>query len=245
MEKHPLCQYRDWDSEFFGRRIAQITENRLTADSLESIITWCTSQKIACLYFLADINDAETIRVVEQNRFHWVDIRVTLETALAHPVKFREHADDIPIRLSREEDISILKALANVNHHDSRFYYDPHFPDALCDALYETWIEKSCHGYADAVFVAELHGQPAGYISCHLREAAHGQIGLVGVSAAAQGQGIGPRLVEAALRWFGERGIKRVTVVTQGRNAKAQRLYQRGGFVTQSMQLWYHRWFIS
>jgi ribosomal protein S18 acetylase RimI-like enzyme len=32
------------------------------------------------------------------------------------------------------------------------------------------------------------------------------------------------------------------TVVTQGRNIASQRLYQKHGFVTQSIQLWYHRW---
>ena len=29
-----------------------------------------------------------------------------------------------------------------------------------------------------------------------------------------------------------------------GRNLAAQRLYQRSGFVTASLQLWYHRWFL-
>ena len=36
---------------------------------------------------------------------------------------------------------------------------------------------------------------------------------------------------------------RRITVVTQGRNARAQRLYQRAGFVTESVRLWFHRWF--
>jgi hypothetical protein len=35
-----------------------------------------------------------------------------------------------------------------------------------------------------------------------------------------------------------------VNVVTQGRNSKAQRLYERCGFLTRSVQLWYHRWFM-
>jgi len=111
--------------------------------------------------------------------------------------------------------------------------------------LYETWIEKSCKGYADAVLVAELQGWPVGYISCHLLDQAEGQIGLFGVSADFQGKGLGQKLVNESLRWFAEQGMRQVTVVTQGRNCRAQRLYQRCGFLTRSVQLWYHRWFRS
>jgi RimJ/RimL family protein N-acetyltransferase len=45
------------------------------------------------------------------------------------------------------------------------------------------------------------------------------------------------------MSWFAGQDIKTVHVVTQGRNTRAQRLYQRCGFVTRSMELWYHRWF--
>ena len=41
------------------------------------------------------------------------------------------------------------------------------------------------------------------------------------------------------------RGIDRVQVVTQGRNVRAQRVYQRCGFVSAQLQLWYHRWFTT
>jgi hypothetical protein len=33
-----------------------------------------------------------------------------------------------------------------------------------------------------------------------------------------------------------------VTVVTQGRNLPAQRLYQSRGFRTQRLQVWHHLW---
>jgi ribosomal protein S18 acetylase RimI-like enzyme len=65
----------------------------------------------------------------------------------------------------------------------------------------------------------------------------------VSVAADARGRSLGSALVEHSLRWFGERGMKDVSVVTQGRNAAAQRLYQRCGFITDSVQIWYHRWF--
>jgi len=33
-----------------------------------------------------------------------------------------------------------------------------------------------------------------------------------------------------------------VTVVTQGLNVPAQRLYQKSGFLVSSVYLWYHLW---
>jgi hypothetical protein len=41
----------------------------------------------------------------------------------------------------------------------------------------------------------------------------------------------------------GGRGASVLTVATQARNIAAQRLYQRAGFLTSSVRVWYHRWF--
>jgi dTDP-4-amino-4,6-dideoxy-D-galactose acyltransferase len=193
---------------------------------------------------LAAADDAEAIRAAEDQQFRLVDLRITSEKRLdrlpTHPVKPLFAGI---IRDADPQDIPVLRAIARECYHDSRYYYDVNFARALVDALYETWIEKSCHGYADLVLVVEEHGQPVGYISCHRRAPTVGSIGLFGVAAAAQNQGLGRELLEAACRWFAEQEITRVKVVTQGRNIRAQRLYQRCGFLTQSVQLWYHRWF--
>ena len=96
------------------------------------------------------------------------------------------------------------------------------------------------------VLVAELDRMPAGYVTCHLeRETLRGSIGLVGVSRWAQGRGVGQTLVRRAVDWFTTQGVQHVTVVTQGRNCAAQRLYQRCGFVTGSIHLWYHKWYAA
>jgi dTDP-4-amino-4,6-dideoxy-D-galactose acyltransferase len=212
-----------------------------------SLLSWCAAESIDCLYFLAAADDETTVRLAEDNQFRFVDIRLTFERQLADiaPVSETEDSRDSqkPIRLSTPDDVPALRSIARASHLDSRFYFDAGFPAHLCDLLYETWIEKSCQGYADAVLVAEHLGRPVGYISCHLPDDETGEIGLVGVDASAQGLGLGQRLVEAALDWFAAQGRRRVTVVTQGRNCKAQRLYQKCGFKTQSVRLWYHRWF--
>jgi peptide alpha-N-acetyltransferase len=95
----------------------------------------------------------------------------------------------------------------------------------------------------DAVLVPELQGQVVGYISCHLTGQGKGQIGLMAIGKEVRGKGIAKSLVYAALRWFAERSVTQVFVVTQGRNVQALRLYQKCGFLIEKMELWYHRWF--
>jgi dTDP-4-amino-4,6-dideoxy-D-galactose acyltransferase len=45
------------------------------------------------------------------------------------------------------------------------------------------------------------------------------------------------------LDWGREQGLSLIHVVTQGRNCRAQRMYGRCGFLPDTLQLWYHRWF--
>lgn len=241
MGSETICQYLEWDSAFFQRNIARVSTNRLHREDMRRALAWCEAWAIDCLYFLADPDDACSTHLAQQNQFDLVDVRMTLDRRSSGGLPDAEpHA---AIRLCTPDDVPALRAIAKVGHRDTRFYYDPHFPDALCDGLYETWIEKSCAGDADAVLVAEDEGQRVGYIACHLDEQTGGRIGLVGVAAAARGKGIGLGLVGQSLRWFAAHGARQISVVTQGRNVQAQRLYQRCGFLTRSVQLWHHRWF--
>jgi dTDP-4-amino-4,6-dideoxy-D-galactose acyltransferase len=232
-----LCSYLDWDSEFFGVKIARLIPDSLTNTLLDRALSWCRAEKVRCLYFLARIDDEETILLAERNAFQLVDVRITMERSLPAP-----NYSTGPVRPFRSGDLEALRAIAATSHRDTRFYHDSHFPKQLCSALYQTWLEKSCAGYADAVLVAETNGSAVGYVSCHLSGERYGSIGLAAVAEEARGRGLGGELVNAALSYFQEKGMTRATVVTQGRNFSAQRLYQACGFVTQCMQLWYHCW---
>jgi dTDP-4-amino-4,6-dideoxy-D-galactose acyltransferase len=232
------CEFLEWDSRFFGLRIARLTEPRLTSASVTSATRWCLTNRIDCLYFLADSDDAETAILAQRSAFQFVDIRLTLECRLG--------GDPGPapaVRPFRPADAARLRAIARVSHRDSRFYYDPRFERQQCDALYEAWIERSLGGWADAVLVAEWDGAPAGYISCHLSPSGVGSIGLFAVAQEFRRKSLGRQLVAAALEYFRHNGLAQATVVTQGRNLASQRIYQRCGFLAESVQLWYHCWF--
>lgn len=242
MNSRELCQFLDWDSDFFHKRIARINPNNLTPEEFDSVMAWCTRESIECLYYLADSTHTTSIGLAENNNFHLVDIRVTFEVQLQMPQNIPQESPSY-IREFHQEDMASLCEIARTNHRDTRFYSDLHFQRELCDSLYETWIEKSCNGYADEVLVVDAQEGACGYITCHLKENLEGQIGLVGLHPTCQGRGYGRNLINEALKWFLNQGVHRVEVVTQGRNYRAQKLYQRCGFTTSLIQLWYHRWF--
>ena len=239
MTSTPDCKLLEWDTEFFGRRIASLGPGALTEDGLTRVVEWCRAQRIDCLYALSDSNDARGIHLLEDAGARVVDVRMTFERSIEKPIA----AGSSSARASREEDIPVLRQLAGMSHTNSRFWADEHFPRSCCTELYATWIEKSCRGWADRVFVAEADGTPAGYLSCHLRDGRRGEIGIVAVAPHAQGRGLGGALLDTGLSWFAEKNCEHVTVVTQGRNAAAQRLYQSRGFLTSSVRVWHHLWF--
>ena len=238
-ETAAVCEYLNWDSGLFGIRIGRIVGNQLNEERAEEISRWSHQHALDCLYFLADLDDS-TVRVAEQRGYRLVDIRTTLEARLLG--SYSGKWDEDGVREAVPGDIPALREIAGKSHTDSRFYRDGRFPRHLCDELYRIWIEKSCRGYADIVLVAEHDSRPAGYVSCHLKEDGSGQIGLVGVDSQARNLGLGKKLVRHAMCWFLEHEAREVTVVTQGNNVTAQRLYQRSGFLTRAAQLWYHFW---
>jgi dTDP-4-amino-4,6-dideoxy-D-galactose acyltransferase len=234
---------RAWDSAFFGVSIAQITANRSTPEDLARAVRDAQDASIDCLYFLADAEDPESARAAEANGFSLVDIRLTLECsvgAAGHTAP--PHEGDASIRTARLDDLPALMALARESHRNTRFYQDTRFDSARSDELYAVWIERSISGeWAEVVWVVDVDAAPRGYLTVSGGTDA-ATIGLVAVDPAYRGRGYGDRLLHAAVRWASDRGLPRVSVVTQGRSPAAVRFYQRAGFTISLAQFWYHRW---
>jgi dTDP-4-amino-4,6-dideoxy-D-galactose acyltransferase len=231
-----------WDTTFFGVRTARLTAAQLTPHTLATALHECGTERVQVIHCLADGDDDGQVLLLEQAGFHLVDIRITLRWQGMTPPP-NVHSTTLVLRNHREDDITALAAIARNSYYQTRYYYDRNYPRERCDALYAEWIIQSCQGGAERVVVAERDRQALGYVTCQ-RPAGQeeGQIGLVGIRSDARGTGLGQLMVRESLRWFVEEGVRVVTVVTQGRNLSAQRLYQRCGFVTDGLQLWYHKW---
>jgi dTDP-4-amino-4,6-dideoxy-D-galactose acyltransferase len=240
------CELLAWDSEFWGFTVARVLGDHLAEVRVDAVDAWCAEQGVRCLYFLAASNDPVTTLAAERGGFHLSDVRLTFRYDLASD-SARERSlprPELVLRSSTPDDLPWLEALARVSYRDTRFYYDQHFSRERCAELYATWIRKSCAGWADIVLVIVDAGEPRGYLSCHLEvDRGEGRIGLVGVHPLARGLGLGTALVNGAQGWFRQQGAAAVTVVTQGRNTVAQRLYQQAGFRTEDCRFWYHKWY--
>ncbi|MFT5080695.1 MAG: dTDP-4-amino-4,6-dideoxy-D-galactose acyltransferase, partial [Planctomycetota bacterium] len=240
-----LFEHLAWDSDFFGFQVGTLHGGVLTPSILRFALAKCRENNLACMYFLAHGEDQQTLALADGNDFRWVDERLTF--IRAHGASELPHDLDLSgIRLATVADSPILGDTAGDAYEFSRYYFDGKFPRDLCHKFYRDWIQKSVTGgFDDVVFVAEVEGQVAGYISCRRASSNLGQIGLVGISKGYRGQGLGAKLLHRALQWFEEEDLPRVEVVTQGRNLPAQKLYRGAGFALERSERWYHKWFAS
>jgi GNAT superfamily N-acetyltransferase len=237
--EHSPCELLEWDSHHFGLRIGQVRGNHLSSNTIASINRWRRTHRIDCLYLLAGIDRLDTIRTAEKAGFGFTDLRVTLSRPLTLATPYERQPG---VRLFDVGDLATLKQMARELHHDSRFYVDPRFPRDRSRELFALWIEKACLDSTYRVFVAVMDGRAAGYLACQRLPEDVGHIRLLGVDASAQKKGFGAQLIQAALAWLTAENVTRVSVITQGRNVPAQRLYHKCGFAASSVELWYHWW---
>jgi dTDP-4-amino-4,6-dideoxy-D-galactose acyltransferase len=238
------CRILEWDSAFFGHRIARFQGLRCRSEELAAAIAECRARQIDCVYILVGVADTDSIRALQDGRAYLADVRMTLGAGIDAAIGSAAPPEGAArVRPAREPDIPALARIASVSHRDTRFYADGHFAAEQCDRLYQVWIEKSCHGDADAVLVAEDEArQPIGYVTCHGKGQPAGRIGLMAVNEDARGGGVGSALLRGAFAWFAANGVASVTVATQLRNVGALRFYGRAGLLIGSVDLWFHLW---
>ena len=239
-----LCEFLPWDSNLFNIRIARIKSNSLNRQEINHCIRWCLDNKIECVYFLIDPDKINSIYLAESNGFHLVDIRVTFETdMLTNPHVKIPLMETMPLtRAATRNDIHEIKKIAGKNHFQTRFFKDKRFPRDKSAELYELWIEQGFENMHGIVLVAQVRKKIAGYIVLQMDGNYTGRIGLTGVHKNFRNKGVGAALMGAALNWFNLNGAQKATVVTQGNNIPATRLYSKWGFLMCDTMLWYHRW---
>jgi dTDP-4-amino-4,6-dideoxy-D-galactose acyltransferase len=240
------CQFLQWDTDFFGYRIARILSSRLTPELTAQIEAWSQKNAIQCLYLQAESNDPQTILLAEKHGYSLVEVRLTFERNLKDwdPATRAKATQEVAIRAGCPEDIPAIQDVAQNSYVDSRFYFDQHFGEQEWQRYYRAWAEKSFSGGAEMLLVAEKDGEVLGFITgVIVNEGKECQYELTGVRESARRFGVGQELFRSGMDWCVQHGIPYIWVMTQGRNVTTQRMIQRHGFLTRSCHLYYHKWF--
>jgi len=228
-----------WDTRFFGFPVFELQTDRLRFTDTARLLARAKQKNVRCLYYIGPASATDR-RLARRLGFRFQADRHTF----AAPVPKRSLSPVLNVRPACAADqprlISIVKEIAR----HSRFSRDRRFPAGSADRLYVEWLKRSMRGrFDDAVLIVLDNGKPAGLVSLRQQPARQGQIGLIGVAQGSRGRGLGQRLMQAAIRWFQTKGIRRIQVITQGDNKAAHALYRSSGFRRVSMQAWHHRWF--
>ncbi len=240
-----IVELLEWDTDFFGFPVAQILQNRLDEKSVDELYAFCQENKIRLLQFKCDAHHRPSVLLAEENNFHFADVRMTYRQHLGmDSTNKKALPESLSLRVGCEADIPDLHDIIHDLYTHSRYYFDTNFPRDRIQIFYKNWIEKAIFGqFDDMVWVLCADNVPVGFCSAKFSEGQQVALGLVGVAPSASGKGMGTFLMQEILFTLYERNISHVSVVTQGRNYIAQRLYQRNNFLIEKIEIYYHRWF--
>jgi DNA-binding MarR family transcriptional regulator/GNAT superfamily N-acetyltransferase len=105
------------------------------------------------------------------------------------------------------------------------------------DSSYEALVARIVADYAEhrdpaaeAAWIAEVDGVPAGCVFCVREDATTARLRLLLTEPWARGLGIGSRLVEEVLRFARSAGYSGITLWTNDVLVDARRIYERAGF---------------
>lgn len=227
----------DWDTKYFGNKIANLTIGELNPTSLDSILEKAESSGVECIYSLLSPNEKNKIEYVEQAGFHLVDIRMTYSFDL----KSYNGQPQRNVSVARDTDTEELVKIARNAFSVSRFLSDPNFRRDKAKMLYVEWLHKNLKSKSP-IFITKKEGHISGFLSTE-KQGSMGKIGLVATSEQYRGTGEGKQLVEKTLEYFYELECETCEVVTQAENLAAMRLYEKCGFQISKVELWFHKWF--
>jgi dTDP-4-amino-4,6-dideoxy-D-galactose acyltransferase len=230
----------NWDSVFFGYKVASVRPFNLTKEQADTIIQRLRDNQVRLAYIFVAPEDHKSNDTVSKCSASLVDEKVTFistinkEAALFSDSFIRPYGLDKP-------DLK-LKALTLQSGIYSRFKIDANFQNHEFENLYGEWIEKSVRKeIADEVLVYTEKGEIKGFVTIRIKNNI-GTIGLIAVDQNERGKSIGKKLMNAAMQFSWMKGANAAEVATQKANEGACRFYGSIGFEVKNIVNVYHLW---
>lgn len=224
----------DWDSQFFGCKIARISSNISQKDYQQAILE-LYGEAVDLAYFNSPFELKETAyySVLKIDEMVELSKELKLKKKFHSKVKFFDQAKATP------EMKEQVKRIAQ----QSRFYFDDNIEKSKVYELYDIWLDKSVNKKtADAVLVYEDSAEVKGFATIKRNNNGTGIIPLMGVDANSEGKGISFMLMEAIETYLLENNCSVLKSTTQAKNLKALKVYERFGIQCKKGYSINHLW---
>lgn len=238
-----LVKKLSWDTDFWGFGYGNIKAKTISPNIVYRAEAYARRNGIRFLEYLCASDDQKHVVIAESQGFHLTDIRIDFDVK-GKVVPQEPLPEGMTYGIAQERHIPELHNISKDLYKISRYYYDGGFDRARVSDFYRIWVEKAVHGTFDHICHCIFLGDtPVGFATFRYLEDGEAMFGLGAFNEKFQGAGLGRKLFRHVINInVQEKGIRRVTSATQGRNVMTQRMHQSIDFRTASVELWFHKW---
>lgn len=228
-----------WDSDFFDINICEVylknKEKWLPKDKFHKYIR---EKDINFLQAKLDSKYAEGIAYAQHLGMKIVDCRIVLGS------KDRLYTNFEEIKILQYDPIKSEEIIAgfSINYENSRYYIDTNFDNKKVEEFYKNWLQKAVKGtFDDECYFFEKNNKIIGF--CTIKYDGVNKkncgIGLFYIFEEFRGLNLGYKSLSSLLYFL---PVGYISVVTQGRNINALRMYENLGFRVESTSFYFHMW---
>ena len=231
-------KYLEWDSDFFGYKIARLDVQDITEKEFEVIRLELIKSNIKLAYVFINPDDNNSNYIMTKHKADLVDTKVTFSINIP-----KDFYPTINISEYNKAIISdeILQLSIQSGEY-SRYKKDERFINREYERLYTAWITNSIKKIiADEVLVYNENFIYKGVISLkYNKEVA--TIGILAVDQTLRNKGIGKQLIYEAFNHAKINGCSNMNVSTQSENKIACSFYRKIGFIINKKTNIFHLW---
>lgn len=226
----------NWDSDFFGVKVAQVEKNCFSEENKGSLLKQLKDEEVELAYYISDgpfeNNENDLYKFIQVNR------RVPIKKKLSGPVKIHKNISSYEQNSPSSELINLAQRAADW----SRFKFDPNISSGKVKDLYDIWISNSVKkGENSDLLIYKEEGKILGFVTLSFHPP-KGTTPLFAVSREAEGKGVSFALMRAADTFLYQKGCTYYTSATQADNRTAVTVFKRHGFEISPVEYVYHLW---
>lgn len=227
-------QNLEWDSNFFGIRVARIDSGLQEPDFME-VISQLDSEEFDLVYFNSKF-------LVKENKYyknHLLDKRVSLIKELKDKKPWDDRVKLYNGRVPTGKMIDLSRRVAQ----SSRFFFDPAIPNEKVYEMYKIWLSKSVSKeMATDVLVYEDEYGIQGFATIKILDNGKALIPMLAVDRNHEGLGISFMLMQAIETFLLKEGCEYLISETKAKNLRALKVYERFGITCEPSHYINHLW---